>query len=186
MDLPSLIPASGLFPNSFFIERLNKYPRRNAPLAHALPFLLYGMNKQEIQSRRKGNGDKQMSEEIRPMVMTVCPQESFEVPAEMIDCFWQVPTGREALAILRMFHVDLLLVSLHLPDISTWELVRDIRARNSCARWALLAPDLETRDEVNARALGVLSIYHQRPGAEELYQLALRIRQSHRDYRVSV
>jgi hypothetical protein len=32
----------------------------------------------------------------------------------------------------------------------------------------------------------VLSIYHQRPGAEELYQLALRIRQSHRDYRVSV
>ncbi len=126
-----------------------------------------------------------MSEEIRPMVMTVCPQEVFGVPAEWRDCFWQVQTGREALAILRMFHVDLLLVSLDLPDISTWEFVRNARARNSCARWALLAGDLEPRDEVNARALGVLSIYHRPPGAEELYRMALRIRQNHRDYRVS-
>jgi DNA-binding response OmpR family regulator len=96
-----------------------------------------------------------MSEKIRPTVMTVCPQEVFEVPAEMSGCFWQVQTGREALAILRMFYVDLLLVSLDLPDINTWEFVRNIRARNSCARWALLAPGLEPRDEVNARALEI-------------------------------
>ena len=127
-----------------------------------------------------------MNERIQAMVMTVCPQEVFEVPPEIVDSFWQVQSGREALAILRMFHVDLLLVSLDLPDIGTWEFVRSVKLRNSCAKWALLAGDLEPRDEVNARTLGVLSIYHQPPKAEELYQLAQRIRKNHSYYRVSI
>ena len=127
-----------------------------------------------------------MNEPTQAIVMTLCPQEIFDVPEELKDCFWQVQTGREALAIMRMFHMDLFLISLELPDLNPWEFVRSVQLRSTGAKWALLARRLEVRDEINARMLGVLSIYHEPPRAEDLYRLAQRLRRNNRYTRVSV
>lgn len=121
-----------------------------------------------------------MSLTQKPMMMAVCPNESFEVPQDMQECFWQIESGQEALGIMRMFHIDLLLVSLDLPDTDTWQFIKRVKSQNSKAKWALLCYQLDSKTEVQARTLGVLRIFNMKPDVSELYNLAVVIKQNSR------
>jgi DNA-binding NarL/FixJ family response regulator len=111
-------------------------------------------------------------------VMAVCPGESFKIPKTFEACFWQVESGQEAFEIMRVVSVDLLLVSMDLPDIDVWQFVRKVKIRNSHAKWVLLSDQLDSRQEIQARTLGVVRIFYTTPDIGELYEMAVRIKQN--------
>ena len=121
-----------------------------------------------------------MSQIQKPMMMTVCPNESFKVPKDLQECFWEIESGHEALEIMRMFHIDLLLVSLDLPDIDTWQFIKRVKSQDSSAKWALLCYQPDSNTEIQARTLGVLRVFYTKPEVSELCDLAVVIRQSAR------
>jgi DNA-binding NarL/FixJ family response regulator len=111
-------------------------------------------------------------------VMAVCPGESFKIPKTFETCFWQVQTGHEAFEIMRIVPMDLLLVSMDLPDIDVWQFVKKVKIRDSHAKWVLLSDQLDPRQEIQARTLGVVRIFYTTPDIGELYEMAVRIRQN--------
>ena len=110
-------------------------------------------------------------------VLTLCRNESFDVPKNLQGCFWQLKSDREALEIMRMFSVDLLLVNLNPPELDTWQFIKTVRIYDSKAKWALLCCQLDPKTEIQARALGVLRIFQTKPDVSELYNLAMAIKQ---------
>jgi len=109
--------------------------------------------------------------------MALCPNQSFDVPENLQDSFWQFESEQEVLEIMRVFPIDLLLVSLNLPDVDTWQLIKTVKIQDSKVKWVLLCYQLDPKTEVRARTLGVFRIFHTKPDVNELYNLAVAIRQ---------
>ena len=110
--------------------------------------------------------------------MAVCPHETFKIPATLEACFWQVESGREAFEIMRIVPVDLLLVSTDLPDIDVWQFIKKVKIRDSHVKWVLLSDQLDQKQEIQARTLGVVRIFYTTPDISELYEMAVHIKQN--------
>ncbi len=117
-----------------------------------------------------------MSKISPAMIVTLCTEESIPVPIHLQECFWQVESESQALEIMRMFHVDLLLVSLNACDVDIWNLLQKVKTLTLSTKWALLCHDLTAEQELRARTLGVIRIYYAIPDATELFDLAFSIR----------
>ncbi len=118
-----------------------------------------------------------MSKISPTMVLTLCTEESIPVPIHLQECFWQVESESQALEIMRMFHVDLLLVSLNACDVDMWNLLQKVMTLTLSTKWALLCHNLTAEQELRARTLGVMRIYYRVPDAAELFDLAISIKQ---------
>ena len=112
--------------------------------------------------------------------MALCPDQLFDVPENLQQSFWQFESGQEVLEIMRLCPIDLLLVSLNLPDIDTWQFIKTVKIKDSKVKWILLCHQLDAKTEVKARTLGVFRIFHTVPDINELYNLAVAIRQRDR------
>ena len=91
---------------------------------------------------------KRMHDKTPVAVMAVCPGESFKIPKTFESHFWQVETGHEAFEIMRVVPVDLLLVSMNLPDIDVWQFIKKVKIRDSHAKWALLSNQIDPEQEI--------------------------------------
>jgi len=109
-------------------------------------------------------------------IMCVGWHEAFPELSGDHGYFHWVGTGREALEMLRVLKTDLLLTSLDLPDLTTWELISRVRALWPEQRWVLVCGRLTDDEEIQARALGVLRIFHTTPEVRELTDLAVAAR----------
>ncbi|MFC1676004.1 hypothetical protein ACFL3G_02945 [Planctomycetota bacterium] len=118
-----------------------------------------------------------MSKTSPAVIVTLCAEESIPVPIHLQECFWQVDSESQALEIMRMFHVDLLLVSLSVDDVDMWNLLQKVRTLTLSTKWALLCHDLTAEQELRARILGVMKIYYSLPDPADLFDLAISIRQ---------
>ena len=114
-------------------------------------------------------------------IMALCPDQLFDVPENLKECFWQFESGQEVLEIMRVFPVDLLLVSLDIPDVDIWQFIKTVKIKDSKIKWILLCHQIDPETEVKARTLGVFRIFQAKPDVNELYKLAVVIRQRNRD-----
>jgi CheY-like chemotaxis protein len=128
--------------------------------------------------------ERQMQDKVPVAVMAVCPRKSFDVPATIENFFWHVESEREALEIMRISQIDLLLVSMDIPEIDVWQFVRKVKMRDSNAKWVLLSKPLDPVQEIHARTLGVVRIFYEMPDMWELYNMATLIKQNRQRCRI--
>ena len=134
--------------------------------------------KELLFRKRKMDGINQAT------VLTLCPNETFDVPRNLQECFWQLESDQGALEIMRIFSIDLLLVSLNPSEVDTWQFIRKVKIQDSKAKWVLLCYQLDSKTEIQARTLGVLRIFQTKPDVNELYNLAMAIRKSNRNRQI--
>ena len=125
-----------------------------------------------------------MKEMSQASIMTLCPEQPFDVPKALQKCFWQLGSGKQVLEIMRLVPIDLLLVSLTVSDIDVWQLIKTVQIKDSKIKWILLCGQLDAKTEVQARTLGVFRIMHTRPDVDELYELAVAIRQRNKQTQI--
>ena len=125
-----------------------------------------------------------MKEMSQASIMTLCPEQPFDVPEALQKCFWQLGSGKQVLEIMRLVPIDLLLVSLTVSDIDVWQLIKTVQIKDSKIKWILLCGQLDAKTEVQARTLGVFRIMHTRPDVDELYELAVAIRQRNKQTQI--
>lgn len=88
-----------------------------------------------------------------------------------------VQNGRRAIDMLRMVSFDMVLIGMRLPDISTWEFLRHLKAAFPNQRWALVGGPVSEQQEVKARAFGCTTLFDTTPSSAELLHLTARMRQ---------
>jgi DNA-binding NarL/FixJ family response regulator len=67
-------------------------------------------------------------------------------------------TARSAIELMRMLRFDLVLTADRLPDMPVFQFVQRMRAAWPWQKWALVTRQLNERDEITARTLGVMRI----------------------------
>jgi len=85
-------------------------------------------------------------------------------------------SGGRALELLKLLHVDLLVVAPRLGDLSIAMLVRQARIISPWLKWVLAGPDISTQDEVAARCNGALAVIDDPNDWTELESLAASVR----------
>ena len=80
--------------------------------------------------------------------------------------FVHARSARQAIELLRVMRIDLVVTSTMLPDASAWLFVQKLKRGWPWQKWVLVGNALGARDELTARALGVLAVFED-PGAWE-------------------
>ena len=105
-------------------------------------------------------------------ILTVCLADAGPTDLPL----WRANSAAEALSIRRLARVDLLLIGLRLPDMSPWQFIARVRAAACAPRWALVAPELSSADEIQARSLGAIAVLDDLPTGTALDALLSRAR----------
>jgi DNA-binding response OmpR family regulator len=77
-------------------------------------------------------------------------------------------SGRRAVEMLRMMSFDFALVSIKLPDVSTWDLLRTIRTGFPYLKWALVGGPITEQQEITARMFGATTLFDSTPSTHEI------------------
>ena len=85
-------------------------------------------------------------------------------------------TSREAIALLRMFRFDLLVIGLEDSELAVWELVHHMLAAWSEQQWILASKRVTEEEEVLARSSGALLVLHILPDDKWLLEYAASLR----------
>lgn len=109
-------------------------------------------------------------------VLGVCVDEPSQVEQAVGLDYCTVRSGRRAIDMLRILSFDVTLVGTRIPDINCWDLIRRIRAGWAWQKWALVASDLTQEQEITARSFGSVKIFDSMPAADEILQLAAKLR----------
>ena len=110
----------------------------------------------------------------RPLLLVA----GLELPLGPSDAFAWSAAGdtRAILAALRASRVDLLLAGASIGGSPFAPVVRQVKATHPAQRWALVAPDIDEKAEIDARSLGALAIFDGPPSAAQLREMLQRIR----------
>ena len=81
------------------------------------------------------------------------------------------PSAREAFAMLRLLHFDLLLAGRETHDESVWWLIQRVLLAWPQQRWALVARDMTFEEEIRARSLGSSLIMDRVPDGVALHEI---------------
>jgi hypothetical protein len=96
------------------------------------------------------------------------PPDRSRGPTELV-----FDSGSEALAALRLFGAELVIVGTRIADMAASEFARQLRHRAPRQRWVLVAPNLEAAEEIAARSLGAIAVLDAPPtGQTEAGKLA--------------
>jgi hypothetical protein len=68
-------------------------------------------------------------------------------------------------------------VGLRIPDISTWDFLRHLKAAFPNQKWALVGGPVTEQQEVKARMFGCSTLFDTTPSGTELLQLTSRMRE---------
>jgi len=88
-----------------------------------------------------------------------------------------VQNGRRGIDMLRMVSFDIVLIGMRLPDISTWEFLRHLKAAFPNQKWALVGGPVSEQQEVKARMFGCTTLFDTTPSSTELLHLTARMRE---------
>jgi CheY-like chemotaxis protein len=77
-------------------------------------------------------------------------------------------SGRRAVEMLRMMSFDFALVSIKLPDVSTWDLLRTMRTGFPYLKWALVGGPITEQQEITARMFGATTLFDTTPSTHEI------------------
>ncbi|HVT91045.1 MAG TPA: hypothetical protein VHD56_19485 [Tepidisphaeraceae bacterium] len=85
-------------------------------------------------------------------------------------------SARQTIAMMRISHFDLLLAGRKIPDAPVWSLIGRIRSSWPEQRWVLIAEDITSAEEIQARSLGALMVIDRSIENDCLDQLAVSLR----------
>jgi len=108
------------------------------------------------------------STEERAAVLGICVTPTSFVSRSATVDFRAVHSGRRAIDMLRLVHFDLLLVGLKLPDMSAWNFMRHVKTTWPQQKWALVGGPISQQQEIEARMLGVTTLFEAPPAIEEV------------------
>jgi hypothetical protein len=77
---------------------------------------------------------------------------------------------------MRLMQFDLLVIGRNIPDMPVWQFIQRVRMTRPWQRWALAVEQLDPQEEVMARSLGVIGIFHDRNDWPDLVHVAESIR----------
>ncbi len=81
------------------------------------------------------------------------------------------PSAREAFAMLRLLHFDLLLAGREVYDHQVWWLIERVLLAWPQKRWVFVACDVTFEEEIRARSLGSSLILNTVPDSTGLYEI---------------
>jgi DNA-binding response OmpR family regulator len=84
------------------------------------------------------------------------------LPSATLDVY-TASSIREAMATIRLFDFDLLLVGLDAPNLNVWELMRRVLAAWPQQRWLLTSENITAKEEILGRSLGALMVLDKCP-----------------------
>ena len=79
--------------------------------------------------------------------------------------------ARRGIDMLRMLSFDFLLVGINLPDVSTWDFLRQIKTGWPQQKWALVGGAITEQQEITARMFGATTLFDTTPSSHELLNL---------------
>jgi|GEM_PF-3055089 len=120
--------------------------------------------------------------------MFKCQEEQLEVLGVCVDeprrmgrfagiGYHDTPNARRAIDMLRMMSYDFVLVSTHLPDMSTWDFLRHLKVAHPQVKFALVGGPLTEQQEITARMFGATTIFDTTPTTHELLNVTARMRE---------
>jgi DNA-binding response OmpR family regulator len=89
--------------------------------------------------------------------------------------YHSVHNARRAVDMLRMLSFDFALVGVKLPDLSTWDFLRQLRTAWPQQKWALVGGPISQQQEITARMFGATTLFDETPTSHELIALATRL-----------
>jgi CheY-like chemotaxis protein len=111
-----------------------------------------------------------IKQQERGSVLGVCvTPASFTGKSGALD-YRAVQSGRRAIDMLRLVRCDLLLVNLHLPDLSVWNFMRHVKTNWPQQKWALVGGPLSTQQEIAARMFNVCTFFDAPPAIDDVCQ----------------
>jgi DNA-binding response OmpR family regulator len=114
-----------------------------------------------------------MSQECEASVLLIGQMQPSSVNAQ-VDLI-TADTGGRAIELLRMLKFDLIVIGQKLTDMPVWNLVQRIRMTMPGQKWAFVGRDIDQREEVMARSLGVVGVFDAESDWNELLLVADRI-----------
>jgi len=110
-------------------------------------------------------------------VLGVCVDEPLCDAGFNPIAFHAMHEGRAAVQIVRETRFDLLLVGSHLPDVSVWHFLEQIRRVRAWQNWALVGGPLTEQQTGIARMFGAATLSDATPSTRELVRLVARLRE---------
>jgi hypothetical protein len=101
-------------------------------------------------------------------VLGICvTPASFTGQSAALD-YRAVHSARRAMDMLRLVRFDMLLVNLHLPDVSVWNFMRHVKTVCPRQKWSLVGSVLTKDQEIAARMFDVTTVFEVAPAIDEV------------------
>jgi CheY-like chemotaxis protein len=101
-------------------------------------------------------------------VLGICVDEPAQIGRIAGMSYTAATSGRRAVEMLRMMSFDFALVSIKLPDVSTWDLLRTMRTGFPYLKWALVGGPITEQQEITARMFGATTLFDTSPTTHEI------------------